>query len=689
MSFLHSRRIRFLGAGVALFFALFAALRVAFLIGFADHAAVAAERTGVVLQTLSIGLRFDLRLALLLMLPVAIAAALPRVNLLRSKVTRTLTGLYLALVTLAVLLVYVLDFGHYSYLGQRLSATVFRFIGNTDISARMMWESYPVVWITLGWLALSAAFIVLLSRAAKATLDRPPARAIGLPAAIAGVTAIVVVGLLGMLGRVDHINVENPVPLRWSDAFFSGNTAVGALGLNPVVFVYDTHRIPVEQYDLAELRRHYDTLVSYLSVAQPDPATLSMARTVGPQPHRLNTTRPPNVIFIMLESLGASRSALYGNPLDPTPRLDALAREGWLFRNLHVPVSGTAKTVWASITGIPDAARSESATRNPFISNQRTVINALEGYEKIYAIGGSAGWANMNALILGSIDNVKLYQEDHWTAPNDDVWGISDLNLFRETDAILREQAKKGPFFAYIQTAGNHRPYTIPEDNDGFVTSTIPEAEAEAAGFQSTAQFNAVRLLDHNVGRFIEMARKSGYYDNTIFVLFGDHNGRISTLPFMPPAFEQLNLESTHVHALIHAPKLLQPREIDEAASLVDLMPTVAGMLGLSYETSAMGRDLQLPAPEGERAVPVIMREGPFPLIGAVTRTHFVRMNADGSQATMHDLAASDPLNDVAGANPDEFARLSRLARGLHEAARFMMHDNIRKERGAAAIDPG
>ncbi|PKO50897.1 MAG: sulfatase, partial [Betaproteobacteria bacterium HGW-Betaproteobacteria-21] len=317
---------------------------------------------------------------------------------------------------------------------------------------------------------------------------------------------------------------------------------------------------------------------------------------------------------------------------------------------------------------------------NPFISRQHTVINALKGYEKIYTIGGSAGWANMNALILGSIDDVKLYEEGHWTAPNDDVWGISDLNLFRGTDAILREQAKKGPFFAYIQTAGNHRPFTIPEDNEGFVTSTIPEAEAEAAGFQSTAQFNAVRLLDHNVGRFIEMARASGYYDNTIFVLFGDHNGRISTLPFMPPAFEQLNLESTHVHALIHAPKLLQPREIDEAASLTDLMPTVAGMLGLSYETSAMGRDLQLPAPEGERAVPVIMREGPFPLIGAVTRKHFVRMNADGSQATMHDLAASDPLTDISVANPDEFTRLSELTRGLHEAARFMMHDNTRKE---------
>ncbi|PKO57477.1 MAG: sulfatase, partial [Betaproteobacteria bacterium HGW-Betaproteobacteria-19] len=309
--------------------------------------------------------------------------------------------------------------------------------------------------------------------------------------------------------------------------------------------------------------------------------------------------------------------------------------------------------------------------------SQHSVINALKGYEKIYAVGGSAGWANMNALVLGSIDKVRLYEEGHWRAPNDDVWGISDLNLFRETDAILREQAKKGPFFAYIQTAGNHRPFTIPEDNDGFTASSIPDAEAQQAGFQNTAQFNAVRLLDHNVGRFIEMARASGYYDNTIFVLFGDHNGRISTLPFMPPAFELLGLESTHVHAMIHAPKLIQPRLVDEAASLVDLMPTVAGMLGLEYGTATMGRDLQLPAPEGERAVPVILREGAFPVIGAVTRKHLVRMNADGSKASMHDLAAEAPLKDVSASHPEEFARLSKLARGLHESARFMMYDNV------------
>lgn len=67
-------------------------------------------------------------------------------------------------------------------------------------------------------------------------------------------------------------------------------------------------------------------------------------------------------------------------------------------------------------------------------------------------------------------------------------------------------------------------------------------------------QYNAVRLLDFNIGRLMELAKAGGYYENTIFVLFGDHNTRISQIPHMAPAFEQLGLESNNVPLLIHAP---------------------------------------------------------------------------------------------------------------------------------------
>jgi len=675
MSFLMSRRLRFFAGGTGIVFLLLAALRAVFLLGFSGVSL--DENPEAVWPTLGIGLQFDMRLALLLMLPVGITLLLPRVRERFARQTRWAIRGYLALVLFVLVLIYVFDFGHYAYLGVRLNASAFRYTADAQISTDMIWQTYPVVWITLGWMAtviLTLAAFVLLERA---TLDRPQTTVSRRAAGVGGafVTALV---LIGLLGRYTNINLENPVPLRWSDAFFSGDSQIGSLGLNPLLFLYDTWNVQDSGYDAQVLDTLYPVVSRYLGVT-PAAEGISFERHVGVQPHALQTAQPPNIIFIMLESLGASAVGAYGNPLNPTPYLDALATQSWFFRHFYVPVTGTAKTVWASITGIPDVTRQETASRNPLIIRQNSLINALPDYEKLYMVGGSAGWANINGVIMQSIDDVTLYEEGYWQAANVDVWGISDLDLFKESDQILRALPKDKPFFAYIQTAGNHRPFTIPEDNDGFQSLDLPLEQVQEFGSRTLEQYNAVRLLDFNIGRFMEMAKEGGYYENTLFVMFGDHNTRISQLPHMPPAFEQLGLESNHVPMLIYGPGLLAPREFDEATGLADLLPTVAGLLGVEYTTRTMGRDIQLPAPEGERAIPVVLREGTFPLIGVVTRDYLVQMNHDGTDPSMHDLASPEPLENVAQQYPDEYRRLLDLGRGLYEASRFMLTDNVRE----------
>ena len=93
--------------------------------------------------------------------------------------------------------------------------------------------------------------------------------------------------LLALLGRVENLNLENPVPLRWSDAFFSGNSQIAAVGLNPVLFLYDTLKAGQAQFDEAQVREHYPQWRSYLGVDQPDAQTLNFTREQGVQPYRL------------------------------------------------------------------------------------------------------------------------------------------------------------------------------------------------------------------------------------------------------------------------------------------------------------------------------------------------------------------------------------------------------------------
>ncbi len=679
MDWLQSRRLHYCAGVVAIFFLWFAILRMVFFFGFSGFDFSALLDSESVAETLGIGLRFDLRLAILLMLPLAVLAWLPRWNLVSLRPLRWIARVYLALAAALLMLVYIFDFGHYAYLGIRINATIFRFVADTEISRDMVWQTYPVVWISLAWLASVALAVVALMRLERVTLERP-ARPLGRWSRAWGSALVVVLVLLGLLGRVSNINLSNPVPLRWSDAFFSGDNRIASLGLNPVLFLYDTSKVSHTPYDLAEVRARYDLIARYLGVQEPDAETINLRRKVGVQPHalELGETRP-NIVFVMLESLGASAVGHHGNPLNPTPNLDRLAEQSWTFKHFYVPVVSTAKTVWASITGIPDVSRSETATRNPLIVNQRSLVNALEGYEKFYMIGGNAGWANMSALVRQSIDGVRLFEESYWKSPAVDVWGISDLSLFKEGDEILRAVPKDKPFFAYIQTAANHRPFTIPKDNDGFRISDLTEEQVREYGSVTKAQYEAVRLLDFNIGRLMEIAKEGGWYDNTIFVMFGDHNTRITHIPHMPPAFELLEVESNHVPFLIHAPKYLQPRVFEEATGLSDVWPTLLGLLGVPYETGTMGRDILQPAPEGERVVPLVLREGTFPVIGGITKDFLLRMNHDGSQPTLHDMASPEPLEDVAQQHPEEFERLRELTRGLYEAARLMMYQNVRE----------
>ncbi|WLH83814.1 LTA synthase family protein [Pseudomonas sp. FP2338] len=673
MTALQSRRLRYGVGAIGLVFVLLAALRLVFLISFSG---LGLNAEGL-LETFGIGLRFDLRLAVLLLLPLAALAWLPRWNLITLPALRWLARGYLLTALAVVGLIYIIDFGHFAYLGVRINATVLRYLQDAQISQQMVWETYPVLWITACWLAAVAVWVWALVCLERLTLDRAPKTIGKLTVASVSVIGVVIV-LLALLGRVANLNLENPVPLRWSDAFFSGNSQVAAVGLNPVLFLYDTLKVGQSQFDEAQVRTHYPQVAKYLGVDQPDAQQLSFSREQGVQPYKLAGERPPNVVFVMLESLGTSAVGAYGNPLNPTPNLDKLATQSWFFKHFYVPVTGTAKTVWASITGVPDVTRQETATRNPLITRQHTLINAFEGYQKFYMIGGNAGWANINALIRQSIDGVQLFDESHWRSPRVDVWGISDLDLFKEGDLLLRAVPNGQPFFAYLQTSGNHRPFTIPKQNDGFQLNNVTLEQVQAAGSRSVEQYNAVRLLDYNIGRLMDIAKAGGWYDNSIFVLFGDHNTRISQIPHMAPAFEQLGLESNNVPLLIHAPGL-KPRVIDEAVGLADLLPTVAGMAGVPFRNGAMGRDIQQPAPEGERVVPLVLHEGTFPIIGGVTQHFLLQMQHDGGSPTLHDLASQTPREDVAGQHPEEFQRLQGLTRGLHESARLMLFRNVRE----------
>jgi len=315
--------------------------------------------------------------------------------------------------------------------------------------------------------------------------------------------------------------------------------------------------------------------------------------------------------------------------------------------------------------GIPDIHSPHSASRNPLIVGQYTIVNALEGYKKMYFLGGSASWGNVRGMLAHNIDGLEIYEEGDFSTLPDDAWGISDLHLFEEANQILRVQDK--PFFALIHTAGNHRPYTIPKDRGDFAVLQVDERKLKENGFDSLKDYNGMRFLDYSLGHFFRLASKEDYYRKTIFCMFADHG----TVANQQIPWDTLSLTSHHVPFVIYAPGYFSKgRTIDTTASLVDILPTLIGVTGVPYLNKTLGRDLLVERP----------KEKHFAYIdsiyqGVLDDDFFLLLDPHGGQR-LYRYRSDSPLVDVKDQNPERAAEMARLFEGIREASKYLLFHN-------------
>ena len=309
---------------------------------------------------------------------------------------------------------------------------------------------------------------------------------------------------------------------------------------------------------------------------------------------------------------------------------------------------------------------------NPELVDQALMMNEFKGYSKYYMIGGSASWANIRGFLSHNIEGLHLLEEGSWKAPNTDVWGLSDLDLFREAAAALTKSPK--PFVAVIQTAGFHRPYTIPEDNAGFQIKQPSEAILKNYGFTGADEYNSLRFSDHSLGEFFKIARQQPWFDNTVFAIFGDH-GLNDTSLNMSPGYLACRLQSNHTPMLIYAPGLvaagkLQPGVDGRPCGQPDIFPTLASLAGIPYRYNAMGRNLLDPDTKrdemqflgGETESTVRLVENGYCYIRE-TDEHMYKMDAP-------------VLEDLLNTDPERAAHMRQYAQDFYNASKYLLYNN-------------
>ena len=308
---------------------------------------------------------------------------------------------------------------------------------------------------------------------------------------------------------------------------------------------------------------------------------------------RPQTTGPmnkKNVVILILESFSASYSGYLteiqgGRREGYMPFLDSLMQESLVFRHSFANGRLSIDALPSVMCGIP--ALVESFTLTPYANNDvRGLARELGecGYSSAFYHG-----AQRNSLALAGFAHKAGFQQEFSResygneADFDGTWGIWDepfLQYFKDGIGNLPE-----PFLATVFTLSSHHPFAVPEQYEGvFEPGTMPI-------------HRCIRYSDHAIRRFFEEARKQPWYENTLFVITGDHTSRTDA-----PEYLTLNGVFT-IPILFYTPDGSLKGLREGIAMQLDIKPTVLSYLGYDKPSVSFGCDLLSTADEDTYAI--------------------------------------------------------------------------------------
>lgn len=183
-------------------------------------------------------------------------------------------------------------------------------------------------------------------------------------------------------------------------------------------------------------------------------------------------------------------------------------------------------------------------------------------------------------------------------------YGMKDKIFLRDSAQYIEQLPQ--PFYAKLITVTNHYPYDLDKQNIDFPATKTGDNTVD--GYVQTAHY-----LDQSFGELMTYLKKVGLYNNSVFVLYGDHYGISEN---HQPAIAQLlgkdkitNYDLAHfqkVPFMIHATGLKGGINHTYGGE-IDMMPTLLDVLGVPDDGMTMfGQDMLSSNYKGK----VVFRDG-------------------------------------------------------------------------------
>ncbi|MBW2523605.1 MAG: sulfatase, partial [Deltaproteobacteria bacterium] len=310
----------------------------------------------------------------------------------------------------------------------------------------------------------------------------------------------------------------------------------------------------------------------------------------------------PNVILVMLESVSARHVGYAGRPRAVTPEIDRLAREGLRFRR-----------VWTTATHSNYAQPAVLSSLLPYRRTALDLYHRLDyprvlfhdllhelGYDTAMISSQDETWQGMARFHETGTPTFRRHALDH-DGPYIDTGAERIVPDELTTDLVLTwlTEPRDRPWGLYVNFQTTHFPYTIPEHADRpFQPSQPDRSRYTYVGYPATERpvvrnrfDNALSYVDEQIGRIRRYLEDTGEFADTLWIITADH-GELFGQHGMVTHGRTLFDAEARVPLVIHWPKGVEAAERHDPVSLLDVMPTMAELLGVPPHPSFQGRSL-------------------------------------------------------------------------------------------------
>lgn len=288
-----------------------------------------------------------------------------------------------------------------------------------------------------------------------------------------------------------------------------------------------------------------------------------------------------NVVTIVLDSTPARATTPYNEDMETTPFMDELSKKSTLVERAYTTIPHTSKAMTSINCGIYPDPETDIHEAQPGAVPVRCLPKLLgdEGYRSVWFQSATEKFEDRPQLVenLGYDDFYGLEDMDREGFQRAGYLGYEDDIMLDPSKEWLKENAKKGPFLATYLTITAHHEYLAPTryGRKDFVEDDV-----------YNRFLNSVRYEDFFVKNVIDQYKALGLYEETIFVIVGDHGeafGEHGVKGHDGVPYE----EGLRVPLIIHDPQNPQGRRVGWPTNHPDLAPTILDLLG--YETAGGG----------------------------------------------------------------------------------------------------